>query len=94
MNLSDYSLEKLARVYAGDREADPRRRMARVESDAHRFAAGSAFMALLAWWLRLTALIVRYPVDPVRIGPRLAAIGLPAGIIGEHRAGGDEHVGR
>jgi hypothetical protein len=91
MNVNDYSLERFARSYRAEREIDAAR--ARLAAKARPHPKGPRpFMVLLSWWLRVTALLMRYPVDPRRVTSRLAAIGMPAvvpGVSGSSQRGVD-----
>lgn len=87
MYMSDYSLERFAKAYLHEREIDAVRiHRLSVAAGKRRGATGPGpFMSLLAWWLRLTALLLRYPVNPVRVSARLAAIGMPATLLAGNR---------
>jgi len=85
MSSSDYFLERFAKDQL-------RERMLQVA--AYRMAANRSgrprgndrqFVSLLRWWLKLSALIIRYPMNPTGVRSQLGAIGLPLTVMGTSR---------
>lgn len=95
MNMSGYSLERLATSYLRERDIDAAnlRRLALLRESPQRRREAGPFMRLLGWWVRLTALLLRYPLDPARAAVKLTAIGIPATLLaGRRSAGGGGNV--
>lgn len=95
MNLYDYSLERLAVSYLRDRDVDAARAHHTAHLRRRKPSSSGPFITLLRWWLRLTALLLRYPIDPARASAKLGAIGFPVALLATRRlpAGGG-HAGR
>ncbi|HUX22396.1 MAG TPA: hypothetical protein VMW69_14225 [Spirochaetia bacterium] len=79
MNLTDYSLQKLAQGYLLQRSLDARAIRLVTMASSERVAARhwDQFALLLQSWLRLTSLLVRYPMNPARVSGLLVSVGFP-----------------
>jgi hypothetical protein len=80
MNFTDYSLQKLAQGYLLDRSQDARAAhlMSLISLDRPSARYWTQFGLLLQSWLRLTSLLVRYPMNPARISGLLVSVGFPS----------------
>lgn len=97
MNFDYYGLECLARGYVRERELEARRarQLASLPRKVRSADGPNPFLTLLGLWVRFTALLIRYPVNPRRISAKLVAIGFSAHVVGASRSmGGGAHVGR
>lgn len=82
MNFTDYSLQKLAQGYLLQ---DPKRQealrlLSRAVRDERRNRNWDQFGLLLQSWLRLTSLLVRYPIEPARVRALLVSVGFPPAV--------------
>lgn len=82
MSSNDYFLERFASDQLRERMSQVAAyRLAKNRTGGQR-GTEHQFASLLRWWLKLTALIIRYPMNPAGIRTRLGAIGLPQTVMG------------
>jgi len=80
MNFTDYSLQKLAQGYLlqDSKRQEALRLLSRAVRDERTHHNWDQFGLLLQSWLRLTSLLVRYPIEPARVRALLVSVGFPA----------------